>query len=47
MILDCMYINCDQDFKAASPSARQVKKTDKYLILSIANLKIDNFYERR
>ena len=39
-------MSCDQDFKAASPNVRQVESTSKYLILSVANLRIDNFYKR-
>lgn len=45
MISDCIYISYNQDFEATSSSIRQVKKTGKYLILSIANLRIDSFYK--
>lgn len=31
----------------AYPSARQVESTGKYLIPSVANLRIDSFYEER
>lgn len=40
-------MNCNQDFKAASFIAKQVVKTNKYLIPSIANLRTDSFYEER
>lgn len=32
MILDYIYMSCNQDFEIASFSARQIKKTGKYLI---------------
>lgn len=47
MISDRMHMSCNQDFKATSPSARQVERAGKYLIPSVANLRIDSFYEGR
>lgn len=39
-------MNCNQNFKAVSPSAKQVERIDKYLILSVAKLRINNFYKK-
>lgn len=46
MILDCIHMSCNQNFKAVNSSAKQVERIDKYLILSIAKFKIDNFYKK-
>ena len=42
-----MHISYNQDFEAISSSIRQVKRIGKYLILSVTNLRIDNFYKER
>lgn len=47
IILDYMNVSYNQDFEAANPNVKQIKKTNKYIILFIANLKIDNFYKKR
>lgn len=39
-------MSCNQNFKAVNSSAKQVERIDKYLILSIAKLRIDNFYKK-
>lgn len=46
MILDYIYISCNQDFETISCNTKQIKKIDKYIILFIVNLRIDNFYKR-
>lgn len=46
MILDYIYMSCNQDFEIASFNTRQIKKTGKYLIWFVTNLRIDNFYKR-
>ena len=55
MISDSIHITCNQkshrdaknEFEAASPSAREVERTRKYPIPSVAKLRIDSFYEGR
>lgn len=39
-------MNCNQNFKTTSFNVRQLKKINKYLILFIANLKIDSFNKK-